>query len=115
MKWKAKLVTNAAILWAVWFVICLIIVGNNELTNRQIDAAAALQKYKEECVIGGGKVRHETSFLIGNVYCQEDDGNEIVFFHHSKFSVAGLSLDLVQLLTFGLLDTSELKSELSKN
>ena len=114
MKLRAKIVTNAAILWSVWFVICLIIVGNNELTNRTINSANALQKYKEECVIGGGKVRHETSFLTGNVYCQEVNGNESVFFYHSPFSVVGFSLDLVQQLTFGLFDASKFKSELPR-
>ncbi|MBF4340702.1 hypothetical protein EAY39_07860 [Vibrio anguillarum] len=106
-----KLINYAAFLWFAWFMICLIVVGKTELTNRTMDSANALQKYKEECVIVGGKVRHKTSFLASNVYCQEADGNESVFFYHSPFSVVGLSLDLVQQLTFGLFDISEMKSE----
>ncbi|EGR4074142.1 hypothetical protein DDO73_13870 [Vibrio cholerae] len=111
----SKLLTNAAIIWSVWFMVCLIMVGKNEFASRSMDSAIALQKYKEECVTLGGKVRHENSFLSGNVYYQADNGNESVFFYQSSFSVIELSLDLVQQLTLGLFDTSKLKSVLSKD
>lgn len=109
--------TTAAffLIFGIWAIFCSYVTftEQSELYSESYEQAAV--EFKAKCKSEGNKISYIDGFLFSRCVCESQSGERMSFKFDSPISMVGVSLALMDKMTFGLVDRNYYQTLLNKD